>query len=260
MIRPYFAVRDLILRDQPVRNTLGPFRARLVRGAECVVFSADSQDGKFIGITQVIQVRETTDGDRRIQFAEFTDITRFEHAREFSVIAGSLDRVKNVLEPHRHFTRSVLKVSPRDYATIVENEVDVPRSVFRYLFAALPMEIQTAFLQQENVDLAKFYGGAGSVMKGLDEAILSFMQKRVLPQFELVAGVASAIARLNVRALPPIRELMMTDGRGEQPVALGSLSEGVARMLRENALFSEGSNRPQLLSEAMHQIHGQELG
>ena len=258
MINAFFAVRDLVLRTQPLRHTLGPFRARLVRGAECVVFSADWQGGKFLGTAQVTEVRDTTEGERRVQLAQFSSITPFDHPRELSVIGGSLDKVKYVLEPQRHFKRNILKISRRDFSTITANEVDVRRSVFRYLFAALPMAVQTVFLQGENVDLEKFYADEGASRQGLDEAILSFMKNDVLPQFELVAGVAYATANINVRGMPSVRELVMTDGRGENPVALGRLSGDVGALLRVNALFSEGGNRPPLLAEGMRQIHGQD--
>lgn len=254
MIDSYLCVHKTLLIRQPVQHRLGPFRARLVNGAHCVVFEADWRGGKFLGISRVRDIREIVEDNRVIQFPVFDEVQAFDRPRDLRALAGSLERVRHVLEPQRHFSRSILKLSRHDFFVIKDNRADVSASVFRYLFAALPMEMQADFLQQEGVDLEKFYGDGPNALDGLDVRLNAFFDKNLTPSLDLVRSLAETYNQVQISGAPGIGALCMTDGNGEGNVPLGRIAQDVTQLLVRNGLFSEGPTRPRLLDEIPRQV------
>jgi len=252
-----YAMRADMIEDSVITQKLGRFRTRVEPNSIAVIYQRTTGDVKFVGIVIVESVRESSEGDARLQVITLSESLPFPEPRELSVLAGSLEKVKYFLAPERHFKRSVLKLSRKDFRSIVNLTIDIHRSVFRYLFSALPLELQADFIRQHIDSIPLSSNGTVIDYEPIAPLLVKYYQNHVRNSFELVDLVVKKFSEMDVEGFTHLNSLMLTDSNGENTIHFGRDSEIVSGLFSQNALFAKGEDRGTLVEEALMQIEGE---
>ena len=247
------AIRDTAIENNPGLMLNGTFRPYLMEGEQLVVFRRSEGSVFFFATTKVESVEELGTASSPYQSVSLSGLKPFDRERELSVLAGSLAKVYRFLYPERHFRRAYVRLSPEDYRTIVEDAVDLDRSVFRYLFEALPWGLRAHFVST-CLDSDTFSSdGRVKDYRQISRALLDYLDGPFLQFAKLLTSMSQQFNELQgIRNLPALSKLTVSDG--EQ----GSIELGqVVPRLREIAasrLFSETTFGPALIEEAREKL------
>jgi hypothetical protein len=221
-----------------------PTRTRPRVGASVLLFErVDQEDLAFIGTATVIDTAvepvirsvtgRTVEDLRAAPPYQLSAVTTFEEPRSLISLGGSLQRTRDFLDPATRFRSPIVPLSTQDQMTIVENEIDMGRSVFRILFHALPLEIQAAFVrdhaalypsltQNENYDYAV-----------LSTALVQYLTAKLNLCFDALAMLQDAYPQ-EIAGIPAFNELYVGPG-SEEPKVPAADSESAARTESETA-------------------------
>ena len=267
----YAIDRDFV-EQVTVSMELGGPRPQLRKGNAIVVF--DRHDGSldFVGTSNIISSSIENVSDARLDLQKnvvtFGEIRMFDKPRPLNTIAGSLHRVYRFLEPQKHFKRRVNALSSQDYKTIVDYSLEIPRSIFRYLFSAIPLAIQSEFVRTYPRSFPLTAEGHIESYGELADELISFLDNRVGATLRLLTDVALAYEGITHAEIPPLSSLHLAPGRSEQfsrsrpvsenvtvgMIAFGISALGARRLITTNRLFGGGEIRQELLEECKAQL------
>src|SRR6266446_1488605 len=254
MTKRYFAVDKRKFANGQIRLKLGAFRPRLGRDDALLIYERREDDLIFTAYTTVESVQEQEEDAGRFQTASAAQLSAVDGERRLSVLAGSLEKVYRFLDPERHFRRGIVRLSREDYETIIENAIDIDRSIFRYLFTALPLQVQVDFLSSQPLEEHLAKDGIIRDYEGPCKSLLKYFDERVDPFVNLIANFERAFSELGeVKNLPRLEHLQFYSPETRETVEFGT----VARTLKDlahNSLFIEKSGVARLLSEAADQL------
>lgn len=255
MARSYFAIRRDLLRRVTYLNHLGRSHPRLATDDSLVVYEKNGGEVIFVGTSSVasVQDQESSEGGA-IQVATFSSVEEFSEPRLLPVLAGSLEKVYRFLRPELHFKRVIVKLSRPDFYTIVKNEIDLYRSMFRYLFTALPIELQADFVRRNITSFPLSRKGELTDYRPICPIIVAYYQTNIVDSFGLLQRLSSQFDRLRgISGVPPLESLYFTDGDGQNEIDLGQTAQRTAALLESNPLFARGAQNATLIEEAQKQ-------
>jgi hypothetical protein len=207
-------------------------------------------------------VREA-DVEKAINDVTFGPGKPFDAPRPLREIAGSLQRVYRYLDPGRHFSRKVNALRRDDYRAIVDGKVEIPRSIFRYLFSALPLAVQSEFVRTYPGSFPRTAQGYVTQYSALCRELFTFLDTRVRVPLQLLADTAAAYATIRRAGVPSFavwRLLPEVDG-GEvshfgvqRSIPFGATALEASRMTEANPLFGGASSRGILLAECRREL------
>lgn len=249
-----YAVSMDLLNQKRFEVKVGPGHPRFVTDNDLVGFEKESEEVYFHGTSRVTYVEEKVSGEIRFRIVEVDELTNFSKPRRLSVLAGSLEKVYRFLEPERHFRRCIVALPKSDFATIVEERVDVYRTVFRYLFSALPLEIQTEFIRTNTSILPSKPGRKIRNYSELAPRIVSFFEGQVGETLSLLARIPTAYRKIHVDDLPSLKKLYMASEDAKETVAFGEITTDAEKLLKSNPIFASETDSKPLLQECKNQL------
>lgn len=263
MADSFYAVNAASIEGTTIEHKVGPYRARVQPRAAFVVFTLHGEEALFTGTSSVTDIDERSEDDRLVQTITIEPIERFSEARDLSAIAGSLEKVYRFLEPERHFKwRDIIRLSEHDFKTISENSVAVHRSVFRFLFCSLPLDVQSDFVRRFIGEFPLDNDGNIRSYVGLAQLIVRFYRLHVRSPLVLVQRFASVHQKFSMgiervalrRRTPSLSSLRLRRGEGGEDIRFGATAERVSELMANNRLFAMNDTQPALLEEAEAQL------
>ena len=266
MVTQHYAINRSFASTLQLETRLGPSRPRLEVGDLLILFDKRSDDLYFTGTSAVVsatdvsQPAEETGERKTIRLIEISKINDLDHEQRLSVLSGSLEKVYRFLDPQRHFMHRIVKLSQKDYRTITEGRIYVDRSVFRQLFAALPLPLKAEFVKQHIDAFPLISNGTVDDYRRLAGLLVAFLEERVLEPLHILAVIASIHEDAIGQRLPALRNLHLTEGRDcrgnkIEPIAFGDTCQKVRDLIRSNRLFATSPVEPVLLNEALTQLN-----
>lgn len=249
-----YAIRMDLLSQETYETKLGPGRPRLAKGNDLIGFEKQSKGVCFLGTSKVIDTKDLRGEDVTIRLVTFERLTEFPEPRLLSALAGSLARVYRFLEPERHFRHRIVALTKGDFQTITEKRIDPNRSIFRYLFAALPLEMQTDFIRLNAGIMPSKAASRIEDYSALAQRIVSFFEERVRKTLELLASVPAAHAKIHAAALPSLKDLYFVSHDTKEELAFGEATVAAQRLLQSNLLFAPEHDSKPLLQECSYQL------
>jgi hypothetical protein len=263
MADAYYAVNRASVDENTIEHKVGPFRARVKSGASIVLFTLSGEGAFFTGTSVASAVDERVEDERLVQTITIDPTEEFSEPRKLSAMGGSLQKVYRFLEPERHFKfRDIIRLSEQDYMTISDNLIAVHRSVFRFLFSSLPLDVQSDFVRRFISDLPLDDDGNIKSYESLAPLIVDYYRWHIRSPLVLIERFAavhqnfgSERARVAPqRRTPNLRSLVLRNGEVGEDIQFGETSEGVSRLMANNRLFAKGPEDPPLLDEAATQL------
>jgi len=254
MAQSYFAIRQDLL-DRPYRSRLGPFQARLATDDEAIVYQRIGDEVSFLGTTSVASATTQPGEESDRQVVNFGVLHQFSEKRQLSVLAGSLKKVYKFLAPERHFRRAVVKISREDFTAISKNEIDINRSVYRYLFSALPIELRADFVRRNINQFALSPQGYITNYQRICPQLIQYYSTQIEDSFDLINLVVRQFGSMRgLAGLRPLADLILTDGRGQNGVQFGRVAEDISGFMERSPIFAERAGNPRLIDESAKQI------
>lgn len=225
-------------------NSLGPMRPRVSKNDKIIAFERTKPEILFIGTTEVTDVSRLTE---RIQKIKVSPMEEFNYARKLSQLAGSLERVKNYLYPYKHFERrDIIAISPRDYNTIQLDRLDEKRTVFRYLFASLPISLKSDFVRLyphilvnnriSNYELAA-------------QAIIEYFEETINPILQRLSQIYVSVQQLETTGIRA-QQLVLGSDEVRKDISFGISALLTHELIGRNELFSS-KGRGELLGKCL---------
>jgi hypothetical protein len=231
------------------------------------VFKRESKDLMFVGQSSVLEASRlaVSEGgaESQINKVQFAPIEEFESPRPLREMAGSLQRVYRYLDPNRHFARQVNALQRDDYETIAKASIEIPRSIFRYLFSALPLPIQSEFVRTYPGSFPSTAQGFVHVYAELARELLTFLESRVRVPIQLLASVASAYGTIERAKVPQVREWWLAPGEDTEDkvspkrqvrIPVGAAAETAASVLEQTSLFEPNTRNVSVLEECRKEL------
>lgn len=252
MYSKFYAINNELLFQNSFKVKIGPAQPKPVKGNKLIIFDKHFEKKVFfIGTSEVLETRTINKEGESFFIVKIDDQKEFDEPRELFVIAGSLKKVYRFIHPERHFRRMIVALDWEDYQTIIENQIDVTRSVFRYLFSCLPNHIQIEFIKTS-------YEGIGIDSKNLIndyskacEQLIKFYQERIGGAFRILSDFYRIHKQVedSISKVPGLKSLQLV-GRDENVVVpLGELTEKARNFFISSNVFRDQNNNIALLSE-----------
>lgn len=226
-----------------------PMRSRPQSGARLVLFERLNNDILFVARTTIGSAPEKPEeGEKYI----VGSIELFDSPRSLTVLGGSLQKTRRFLDPGFHFKKWLVALSDADYQTIVEDSPDVTRSVFRLLFHALPLVIQSAFVR-EHAELFPQQERRSYKYDLLAEALVAYLEQRVGGALQLADQLVRSYPT-DITDFPRLADLRASAGDGSGSIPFGQEVVSVADLGSTSPLFASATNRVALLAECRNQL------
>jgi hypothetical protein len=256
MARNYFAVRHDAVTGQSLFTRFGRSRPRLSKDDSVVLYEKSGRKVDFIGTAAVESVQsEESKGTNIGQEITLTRLQRFPEERPLTCLAGSLQKVYRFMTPERHFQRAIVKLTHADFEAIAQYRIDLHRSIFRYLFSALPIELQADFVRLCVREFRLSPNGEVTQYEHLCPLILSYYTDHVGAPFQLIQAVAREFGRLDgINGVGELDDLYLADGATENRIQLGSVAWRISGLIETNALFATEPAAPNLIQETHSQL------
>src|SRR6266404_1189935 len=250
----FFALDRRKIQDGKIRVRLGAFRPRFVKGDAILSYKRNAEDIIFTEQMIAEAVKEQEEKDGNFQTTSVGKPVGLDGGRRLAVLAGSLQKVYRFLHPERHFRQGFARLTQDDYETIIHNAADVERSVFRYLFSALPFQVQTDFVSSHFGEDIITSDGHVKDYALLSKELLRYFKTRVETFVFLLTACEKTFSEMKgVKNLPSINRLVIQNPEDREAFEIGRLAREF-RGLAENSLFSEKPGVPPLLAEALAQL------
>jgi len=252
MSSKFYAINNELLFQNSFKVKIGPAQPKPVKGNKLIIFDKDFEKKVFfIGTSEVLETRTINKEGESFSIVKIDDQKEFGEPRELFVIAGSLKKVYRFMYPERHFRRMIAALDWEDYQTIIENEIDVTRSVFRYLFSCLPDHIQIEFIktcyEDIEIDSKNLINDYGKACKQLIE----FYQERIGGTFRILSDFYRIHKQVedNISKVPGLKSLQLVSRDENDVVPLGELTEKARNFFISSNLFGDQNKKIALLSE-----------
>lgn len=226
-----------------------PMRSRPKAGARLVLFERRDNDILFVARMTIVSAPERPEGGEKYIVKS---VERFDTPRLLTVLGGSLQKTRRFLDPGFHFKKWLVALSDADYQTIVKDSPDVTRSVFRLLFHALPLVIQSAFVR-EHAELFPQQERRSYRYDRLAEALVLFLEQRVGGAIQL-ADLFVRSYPTNIPDFPRVVDLRASAGDGAGSIPFGREVVSVADLGSTSPLFAPATDRVALLAECRNQL------
>lgn len=249
MASRYYAIACDLIDRRSFEVKVGPGNPRCVAGSGLIGFERENDDVYFLGTSRVESAEEKESNGIRRCTVKVDELTDFSRPRRLSVLAGSLEKVYRFLDPDRHFRRNIVGLPKSDYQAIVEERIDLNRSIFRYLFSALPLDIQTEFIRSHIEVLPARSGEKIRDYSELAVAMISFYERKVREPLDMCARTAKIYSQIDASNMPPLQRLELTSGDMDRSVDFGRSVLDIAVLLGENPIFSPVFDNESLLQE-----------
>lgn len=245
----------------------------LSEGMTVVLFRHIGEEVRFfstgeLGPVEIIQKEEIDERNgeqvqRELQVSDIRALQTFPD-QPLRRLGGSLARVTNFLEPERHFRRHVVAFyDPDDLLVIKLGSVAVYRTVFRYLFAALPYSVRADFVSRH---AERFVGGSVPRIREYRELaplLVDYVERHLAEIFVLLRSIRRRYESIQARDLPPLDDLVLAEEAEEthsiwtsaSVIPLGTSSRAVDRSLFGHA-ESEMSPIGSMVALAREQLRG----
>jgi hypothetical protein len=249
---PCYAIHVGLIKQGTFETKVGAGQPRLAAGNDLIAFVRKHREVSFLGTSKVERTKIAGSDEAPIRLEGVSEVSSFSEPRTLAVLAGSLKKVYRFLEPERHFQRPIVALSVDDFETITTGQVDLFRTVFRYLFSALPFEVQAEFTKMHAASIPSRSEGRVWEYPDLAKAIVSFFGERVRGTMRLLAQLATVHQDIKISDLPAFRTLHLESNA--EVISLGETATAAQRELEHNVLFaSRGEGQP-LLHEATKQL------
>lgn len=262
----HFAIEDTLAAEGTFKVPFGPFRPRIERGDHLITFRRLEDDIEFVATCRALSIsdavlRDEEQEPRRIRAIEISEIEELEKPRSLVVHAGSLEKVYRFLDPTRHFRSKIVNLSEADFKNLVAGRIFMARSVFRYLFTALPLAVQSDFVRQYAEEFPLSTQGTVNSYNTLAPMLVKFISERLTDPLSILSRIAALheeLSEANV-PVPPIQTLQLVneDQRGtvgRTRIRLGQTCSVAASVLMTNRFFAEADGEQPLFREAMSQL------
>ncbi len=250
----YFAIRADVIRE-PSASAVQLDRLR--EDDEVVVFHRSNGDVFFTATTTVLSA--ASDGNDGYKPPVFAELHPFKKQHPLSILSGSLHKVYRwFLQPERHFRRRVIWLDYDDFEVIRTGVLNIERSTFRYLFSALPFQMQSDFVSRYFDPSSMSEQGDVLDYRRLADAIVHYLESEVVGPLNMVRDSAEHFERLrDVRDLPRLQQLVLSDESGRETLPIGNLITHVA-IAADNPIFYDDAKRS-LLVRAKELANGGQL-
>jgi hypothetical protein len=216
--RPCFAIEISDPRAEIVR--IRRRNARVKEGANCLWF-VRKNGVQFVGAGEIKSVRRPKEEDAYGPVLEISHDEVFKTPRTLDEMAGSLSRLKEPRKAPRSFARQYVRLDYWDFQRIRVQYVDFERTVFRTLFFALPEALRIEFLHDsiDTFDLGRF--PVVDHFGLLADRLLAYLRGPVANVLTMAARIGELNEEIEVRSLPSLESLTLTDSVGEHPIPFG---------------------------------------
>lgn len=240
-------------------------RPYLAEGDKIVLYKKRDEDVVFYATAIVDDLTEVPDSrEPDYLIVSLSEPGELREQVALSVVAGSLRKTRNFLDPAREFDRRVVNLREDDYFTIVERRVDVSRTVFYYLYSSMPpilrLQFTDSYAKRHGYELPLRVRNYDAVAR----ALVEFFQERVAQPLGVVERLVKVYGSLTetAPALPPIRDLRLVTSTGTpgglrraDSVPFGRMALYAAQRIVSNPLLRGGlSLMPELLRECREQL------
>lgn len=251
MSADHYAINTRILDGSAFQAKSGPSAPRFRPGLRLVIFERLNTEVLFVAVAAVTEVERIQD-EIPLEQVTLAKADVFKKARELRVLAGSLEKVYRFLTPERHFRRNVVALSSRDFSTIVQGRIDVARSIFKYVFAAIPFRMQAEF--------ASIYSklapdGRARTYTSLAPLLMTYVVHHLSTPLQQLERIRELYGGIDLLEKPALESLVVgeeDDGRSDIP--LGRAIEESTRFLNQTQLLRPRGDRPPLLDDCRREL------
>ena len=243
MDRKYYAVEEALANQDVIEIKVGGPLPRLDREDQVVVFRKEGERILFVGRTQVLDHRDVPDS--KLAHVALEEVTAFDEPVDLREVGGTMYKIERILTPEWHFRRPIVGLVEWDFETIVERRVDDSRTLFRYLFASLPIGLKGEFLSLYRDTTGLGITGVIDTYGELAPALLNFVEDRLGTTFDLMERLRDMHSRIEIPDLPRFDELVLgSEDVTSSDVPIGRIVERVLRFKSDSALFGTGQEEP----------------
>ena len=256
----HYAIDSKLTDSIQFEIKLKPFVARLEAGDRFVVFERKDEivfvaKGEVVSIADRIEAEEGSSEPVTVRLVQISEVEPLDEPRSLIVVAGSLEKIYRYIDPQRHFIgRNILKLSKNDFQTIDTGRLYLSRSVFRFLFSALPVALQAEFVRQHIEQMSLSPDGEIQAYGELAPLIVEFVSDRISEPLQMMNQIATLHKKLG-NVAPPIQDLYLTtdedlEARKTDPIAFGRTATASTGIMGAKSLFPTDQIDESLLSEA----------
>src|SRR5882724_6083190 len=139
-----YAINVQIIDGQ--RRLSGTYRTlrKFRKDDTLVLFRRDAHGVTLTGTSTVESVLHLE--EKSISEVLVSEVEHFAEERPLAVYAGSLQKVRLFLSPERHFRRKITTMTRQDLNTLITGQLDMERTIFRYIFSSLPFQLRILFI------------------------------------------------------------------------------------------------------------------
>jgi hypothetical protein len=255
-----FAVEENLLRGDEVLLPTGQGRVRLHAGARVVAFTRVEDDIAFTGTSIVEAVTAVAVDEGVFQRVRFRRADIWAERALLRSVAGSLEKIYRPLKPVIHFRRSIHLLPVNDYRAIVDRKIDVARSIFRFLFSALPLQLQAEFIRTYPGEFPMAAQGRIRSYGDLAPELVRFFRSTVRPVWSLLRNLGDAHGR--IASDPPVEmsDLYVSGEDGADELPLGLFVRELASRRAANSLLGASEGVEELLDECERELESAEGG
>ena len=251
MASKYYAINNELIFYDSFKTKVGPAQPKFTKGVELILFEKDSKQIFFTGTSEVIEVKTVKKEEAFFQIVKIDEPKLFEKELDLAVFAGSLKKVYRYLEPYKHFQRRIVALDQDDFETIVNKKLCMSRTIFRYLFSSLPLEIQTEFFNEYHKEM---HCDPNGIIKDYSLALrylIEYFKERIVSLFGLFAQFNDIYDKFqeNNNEVPELSKLSLASGDMDEQIWFGRAVKEAKRLFKSNAILSEGEAEKSLLEK-----------
>lgn len=224
-------------------------RSRPKPGARIVFFKRQNKDIVFVSWATVADALDTPEEGAAYLVAA---AQQFDKPRSLKVLGGSLQKTRRFLDPGFHFKRQLVALSDSDFDTIINDKPDIARSVFRFLFHALPLVVQSAFVQ-EHAELFPRQQRQNYEYDRLADALVLYLEQRIGEAIQLTDQFVRTYP-IDIPKFPMLADLRVSSGDTEDAIPFGKEVLVLAEFGRTSPLFNNTNGGDTLLAECRKQL------
>lgn len=253
MASRYYAINNELIMHNSFKTKVGPAQPKPIKGSKLIIFEKDlsRKEMFFLGTSEVLETEKFEKEDEIFLIVKIDEPREFDEPRDLLVLAGSLRKVYRFLQPHLHFQRKIVALDKYDFQTIVNNEIDLSRSIFQYIFSSLPLNIKGEFMRIHSEKMSLTAKGTIADYNNILDVLINFIEERVASVFELFCDMASTHEDLQNKSpnIPKLKTLTLAKGDTKMEIPFGIVAKSVSDFLHTNQIFRRKGIEKLLLEE-----------
>jgi hypothetical protein len=234
--RNYAVVRDEVIHGV-IETRIGSFQPYFKKEDKLVVFEREPDDVYFIGTAEIIEVEDIRKEQSFFQISHISSLEKFPSVRKLSVLAGSLEKVYRFLEPAKHFKRKIVAISDNDLMTILNNEIDIFRTISRYFFSILPFGAKMDFINENRDVLSLTRQNELCNYNSFAGIILTFFQENIWNGLKKLENLKVVFSQIEGNDMPKLEDLVLSSDENNEKVFLGKTLLEAVTILNKNPFF-----------------------